>query len=171
MIPPDNFAFAKQAGYMFDPIEISHDEIIGRVLQLRSQLNATAVAQAFSDSLTTRRLDLRSALSSYAAVLHLSRHSFRGSTNCSVCKLYARREPEDLNVLSFERFKWGGVRHADPLYAMFDLSQFAAAYRGTRRETQQPLLRILDAASTAQADCRLNDLVKIIAPFFARQYR
>ena len=30
-----------------------------------------------------------------------------------------------MNVLNFERFKWGGVRHADPLYATLDLEQFA----------------------------------------------
>jgi hypothetical protein len=33
-------------------------------------------------------------------------------------------EPEDLNVLNFERMKWGGVRHHQPLYASFDLELF-----------------------------------------------
>ena len=28
-------------------------------------------------------------------------------------------------MLNFERFKWGGVRHSDPLYAALDLERFA----------------------------------------------
>jgi hypothetical protein len=35
--------------------------------------------------------------------------------------MYLKRSVEDLNVLNFERFKWGGVRHMSPLYAMLDL--------------------------------------------------
>ena len=34
-------------------------------------------------------------------------------------------ENEDLNVLNFERIKWGGVRHGELLYTLFDLEQFA----------------------------------------------
>lgn len=30
----------------------------------------------------------------------------------------------DLNVLNFERIKWGGVRHGDLIYTLFDLEQF-----------------------------------------------
>jgi len=33
-------------------------------------------------------------------------------------------EREDLNVLNFERFKWGRVRHDQPLYASLDLQLF-----------------------------------------------
>jgi hypothetical protein len=29
----------------------------------------------------------------------------------------------DLNVLNFERFKWGGVRRDQPVYATFDLER------------------------------------------------
>jgi hypothetical protein len=42
-----------------------------------------------------------------------------------VCGVYNRgAEREDLNVLNFERFKWGGVRHDQPLYASLDLQLF-----------------------------------------------
>jgi hypothetical protein len=33
-------------------------------------------------------------------------------------------QDEDLNVLNFERIKWGGVRHGELLYTLFDLEQF-----------------------------------------------
>lgn len=38
-------------------------------------------------------------------------------------------KPEDMNVLCFERFKWGGVRRDDIAYVAFDLEQFAQAPR------------------------------------------
>ena len=54
----------------------------------------------------------------------------RGS-RCRVCGLYGSddQEPEDLNVLNFERFKWGGVRTDHVEYVAFDLEQFARAPR------------------------------------------
>lgn len=167
---PADFAYAKQAGYLFDPVQLTHDELVDRLLRLRSSIDASVVARAFSDSLTTRRLDLRSALGSLGAILRLPKHRFERSPDstagsCNICKTYASREAEDLNILSFERFKWGGVRHDNLLYALFDLSQFEAADRDSRPQSQEPLLRILDIAANAAANCRPNDLVKLIAPF------
>jgi hypothetical protein len=44
--------------------------------------------------------------------------------SCDVCGLCLNTSVEDLNVLNFERFKWGGVRQTSPLYAMLDLELF-----------------------------------------------
>ncbi len=42
-----------------------------------------------------------------------------------MCGEYNRPDKEeDLNVLNFERYKWGGVRHDEPLYAGMDLRLF-----------------------------------------------
>jgi hypothetical protein len=38
--------------------------------------------------------------------------------------LYLSQAEENLNVLNFERFKWGGVRHDQVGYAAFDLKLF-----------------------------------------------
>lgn len=50
--------------------------------------------------------------------------------SCAKCKdlgccVYEEYVNEDLNVLNFERIKWGGVRQGELLYTMFDLEQFA----------------------------------------------
>jgi hypothetical protein len=42
---------------------------------------------------------------------------------CGVCGEY-NSVKVDRNVFNFERYKWGGVRHLDPAYALFDLEQF-----------------------------------------------
>ena len=58
-------ARAKEKGLMFDPITISHDECVKRVVNLANNITIEQVAKAFLCSLSTRRLDWRSVVSSY----------------------------------------------------------------------------------------------------------
>jgi len=64
--PPDDLAFARTAGIMFEPIALDHDEEIQRALRARDAVTARQVGHAFLASLNSRRLDLRSALGSFA---------------------------------------------------------------------------------------------------------
>jgi hypothetical protein len=48
---------------------------------------------------------------------------------CAVCGLFEVDEDIDLNVLNFERFKWGGVRRSHLTYIWLDLQQFGEADR------------------------------------------
>lgn len=124
--PPDDFEFAKQAGVMFDSIRVSHDDIVKRAISAVRKVKRQAVADAFIVSLSLRRLDLRSALGSFAVFQRFAKHlAPRGRTPCPECGEYnGKPEAEDLNVLNFERHKWGGVRHDHPLYASMDLELF-----------------------------------------------
>jgi hypothetical protein len=47
----------------------------------------------------------------------------------------------DLNVLNFERYKWGGVRHDDPHYAAFDLEQLLRCERPDPAEADITILQ------------------------------
>ena len=101
-----------------------HDGWVRAAVAAASTVTAQEAAGAFLSSLTTRRLDLRSALGSYALACHLREHPFTiprdliydgyapvGPDDCAVCGLRGREAGEqDLNVFKFERFKWGGVR-------------------------------------------------------------
>ena len=130
-ISPDDLAYAKSAGVMFDPVVISHAEIVRRAMLVATGLTPKVVADGFLASLSTKRLDWRSALGSYAVLRHFPNHKILSEQRqCMICGAYEQgKEPEDLNVLNFERFKWGGVRHDDPLYALIDLEQFAKTDR------------------------------------------
>jgi hypothetical protein len=119
-----DFAYAKQAGVMFDDETFTHDEAILRVMGAVSALTPYRVAEAFVASLSTRRLELRSALGSYGTFRYATPHSLQGDFSCSVCGSY-QSEKADLNVLNFERYKWGGVRHYQAVYAALDLELFA----------------------------------------------
>ena len=62
-----------------------------------------------------------------------------------MCGIYESqgRENEDLNVLNFERIKWGGVRHDQVVYACFDLEQFGHLPSCVPREDDVSLLKEL----------------------------
>jgi len=77
-------------------------------------------------SLSSRRLELGSALGRSAVLRRFPKRTIpRQRGACPVCGVYNRgAERVDLNVLNFERFKWGGVRHDQPLYASLDLQLF-----------------------------------------------
>ena len=111
---------------MFDPIRRTHDQIVRRAVEVTACVDAKTVADAFLASLSTRRLDIRSALGSYAVLRHLLAHDYEDlPARCPVCGEYNRPDEDiDLNVLNFERHKWGGVRHERPYYATFDMEQF-----------------------------------------------
>lgn len=126
---PEELEYAKSKGLMFDPVHLDHDQGIAQVIELVAALNRRAVADAFLASLSTRRLDWRSAMGSFAVFQHIQRHADEKMEHkCRVCGSYLSGSFEqDLNLLNFERFKWGGVRHDQVVYAAFDLRQFLKA--------------------------------------------
>jgi len=61
---------------------------------------------------------------------------------------------EDLNVLNFERIKWGGVCHGELLYTLFDLEQFM------KEEIPEPTsedIEIFKEILKAIDSCKPND--------------
>lgn len=142
----EDFAYAKEKGLMFDSITISHDECVKRIIMLANTITMEQVTKAFLCSLSTRQLHLRSAISSYHIANLFTEHRYTPAVSgyfyegdavvytsytCGVChnlehEVRGREyyKNEDLNVLNFERLKWGGVRHGDLLYTLFDLEQF-----------------------------------------------
>jgi hypothetical protein len=155
---------------MFDPVTMSHDDIVARLLTIRNRVSIDQVADAFLASLSTRRLELRSALGSLSFAAHFPDHRFlempTGRHYCRLCGLYGHSaaEQSDLNVLSFERWKWGGVRHVDPLYCWFDLTQFEkASLAAPTPEDHSILARIVEIASGLPPKARPNELEKRIS--------
>ena len=121
---------AIDAGVMFDgTYDATHDEVLDAAIAARDALSEDEVTAAFLSSLTSRRLDLRSALGSFAVARHLKRHAHDSDSSgyCRTCRLRADERDIDRNVMSFERFKWGGVRRDDLVYVAFDLERFARA--------------------------------------------
>lgn len=115
-----------------EPVVLGHDGWVAATRAAAGRVSLAQAEAAFVASLTTRRLDLRSVLASFLIARGLPDHTFTaspGSRQCAVCGLYTEPFAQDLNVLNFERFKWGGVRRADIAYVAFDLQQFRLAPR------------------------------------------
>lgn len=157
----EDLAFAKAAGVMFDPVTVTHDEVVARARAAVGRVTAREVADAFVASLASRRLELRSALGSYAVMRHLPAHDAAGTEGwCPVCGWFrGRPRPEDLNVLSFERLKWGGVRHDEVLYAALDLEWFKRLDHPTvTAEDVERLGRIRSAIGSSPAGTTATSL-------------
>ncbi|WP_150274864.1 hypothetical protein [Paenibacillus tepidiphilus] len=139
---PDAFAgepfeYAKSKGLMFDPVTITHDEIIKRLHELHQVITKERVAAAFLHSLSTKKVHLRSALSSWALTSGLPEHTYGersvvrpNYSSCGDCNAHGIMSDrdyieEDLNVLNFERVKWGGIRLNWLLYCWLDLELFS----------------------------------------------
>ncbi len=168
-IDPADFEYAKQKGLMFDPLAGQHDDFIRRALDVRKITQQEAVVAAFLSSLSTRRLDLRSALGSFVCLTNLPDHQFAVENKfCPVC--YAFESPNnevDLNVLSFERFKFGGVRHNQIEYASFDLEQFANTPPVVPSNDDVAIFReILRIAKSAPHDCKAHWLAAALKDVF-----
>ena len=146
-INPMDFEYAKSKGLMFEPLTISHDQCIEKIFEILPTISMDKVATAFLSSLSNRRLDWRSSLASYFIAKQLVPHKYtkalsgqslgkngevtHESHTCSVCRELKygiigneNYKNVDLNVLNFERIKWGGVRHGQLIYTLLDLQQF-----------------------------------------------
>jgi hypothetical protein len=172
--PPEDFEYAKRAGVMFDPVRLSHYDIVKRALAAAHRVERQAIGNAFIVGLSSRRPELWSALGSFAVLQHFPRHAARRHAAprqreaCPVCGEYNRRaEEEDLNVLNFERFKWGGVRHDQPLYASMDLELFQNLPRVALTAADVAVFKgVLKAIEAAPAKTSSASLEKHLAKAF-----
>jgi len=165
--PPDDYNFALQAGAMFPPTKITHQVALERIGELRARISPLRVGSAFLDSLSSSRVGLRSELGSYAVALHMPLHQYApspGTRRCQTCGEYETGN-EDVNVLNFERHKWGGVRHEQPAYIAFDLERFTSeAMKVPAVYDHQLLTRLLATLESIGTGAKLSDLVRALKP-------
>jgi hypothetical protein len=168
-VEPEDLAYAKSKGIMFDPVSLSHSEAVKAVNDVVVKIDPSDVASAFISSLSNRRLDLRSALGSFAVGRYLREHAMmNGQTNeaCSYCGEYEFGE-HDLNILNFERIKWGGVRHDQPNYIAFDLGVFSTLKLPSPQPQDFNILQaILNVVRGMPANARPNQLEKALTGVF-----
>jgi hypothetical protein len=161
----EEYAYCKQAGLVFDLIQLTHNEIVKRGIKARDAVGLVEVVNAFLCSLSSHHLELRSALGSYMVLRHLPDHSHVDSKKrCSVCGEYNHpRDNQDLDPLSFERYKWGGVRHLQVLYAGFDLEQFKMLkpLQPSSHDIQlfKQLLKAIEAAPLGTSSAKLQSFL------------
>ncbi|WP_119271169.1 hypothetical protein [Taklimakanibacter deserti] len=178
-LDPTEFAYAKSKRYMFDAISLTHDQAVNQLLSEKRLADKTNISNAFLASLGTRRLDARSALGSYGFAANFPSHTIASVPNrlvpsgarcCQYCGFYEFPSPEeiDLNVLNFERHKWGGVRRDDLAYAWLDLSLFREIEPQHPTDADKRVMRqILKVAASLPPTATASLLEKALAGLFA----
>lgn len=163
----EDFDYALNQGAVFLPLEISHDEAVIKLKEIVSKITKEEVANAFLASLGTRRLELRSALGSYVFAASLPVHQYEIDDHfCKICGHYKSSQVEyDLNVLNFERYKWGGIRHTtDLIYALLDLEQFIKVEKPMpSNEDYQIFANIITAIEGLDSNAKARDIEKAIS--------
>ena len=172
---PSDLAYAIGKGVMFPPSLLPHDATLQRLQELCDAISPLAVGNAFLASLGLREPALRSALGSFAVARYRSLHAFTvrpltpaGRTvPCAYCQLWlapTQAQGEDLNVLNFERLKWGGVRHRQVAYQVFDLEQFRALAPFEPTQNDVALFsRILATIRTLPPNATIGHLEKALS--------
>lgn len=169
-----DFEYAKSKGVMFNPLTISHDQCLENIFEILPTISIDKVATAFLSSLSSRRLDSRSSLASYFIAKQLVPHPYTQAVSgqsfgengeethishtCGICRdlkygIIGEKnyQNEDLNVLNFERIKWGGVRHGQLIYILLDLQQLQMAeIPEPAAEDIEIFKNILDIINTSQ---------------------
>jgi hypothetical protein len=155
---PDDFVYAKEKGLMFEPLTISKTELTSKLDKILQAIPLKKITDAFLCSLTNKRLDWRSGLGSYANAKRLL-------TEPNISDYYyGHGEKQDLNVLNFERIKWGGVRHFSGLYNCLDLELL------NKEEVSVPtkqdidifrnILKVIDNSQFGDTPSKLRDNIK-----------
>ena len=142
-ITEDEKAVAKEQGYLFDyPKYETHSDMLKRLHIILAQIDPKDIANAFLFSLSTRRLEYRSALGRYYYAIAIPEHEFMHSNNeilaalsdhCYLCGWSAWKiKPNKTDIRSgynhsnYRRYKYGGsiIGDININYALFDLEKF-----------------------------------------------
>ena len=124
----------------------------------------------FLYSLSTRELEYRSVLGSFFYAKAIPKHKLDNQyTYYPVCKWQAlQKQPtvyafyNGLNVLNFERYKFGGVRHTTLDYVLFDLEQFLKFTKVVSTDEDKIILkRILDCVYKLEPKNKVSKLRKM----------
>ena len=149
----EDYELGKAQGYLFDSVpSYTHDETLQRIRSVTAQIDPKDVSNAFLYSLSTRQLHYRSALGSYYCAISIPDHTQTDTYTCYFCDWWPVEDPDQLNSMNFERYKFGGIGHTRPQFALFDLEQFLLLPKVTPTDDDFAILKsILDT---------INDLPK-----------
>lgn len=170
LVTTDDERYALAAGFFIHPQKLTHDEVINWAWQSVMSVQRIAVSNAFLASLTSHRLELRSALGSYAAGRRLTPHRYNNANNfnCNLCGLFKDGQDRyEFSVWNFCRYKWGGGENTHPAYIAFDLTEFSKLPACKPSEEDIAVFRqIIAIASAFPAKARPGALVKELQGVF-----
>jgi len=128
LLEPNNtsesdFQYAKEAGYMFDRAEQTHDEAVEYAFQEFNKCKKKHITNMFLSSLSSARLDWRSGLPAYAIMRMFPNHTLESNgAYCLICPSF-HKELVDFSFINLVRFRVGGLINGRIYYVAFILKQ------------------------------------------------
>jgi len=111
----EDFNYAKEAGYMFDDIEQTHDEAVEIAFQELEKCDKKQITNLFLASLSTHNLDWRIGLPTFAIMQTFPKHKFMRNENKDYSQTYCKtcgslkQETVGLTFINQVRFTVGGI--------------------------------------------------------------
>ena len=146
----------------YDIGKYTHKELQKSLLNIIKNIDRNKIVSNFLYSITTRELVFRSPLGSYAIHKNLQEHNHSKDVHCSICGIVEKEDKWDLNVLNFERIKWGGVRHHLMDYAYFDLDTSTNTLQKETTEDINTFKKIINCIKQLPNEARIRDAEKSI---------
>ena len=155
---------------MGDDVVREHAGVVQQLRTLAEVVSPRDIGRSFVASLSSRELATRSALGSYAFARVLPDHPLdpvQGAfaTICRTCGWsrmptgYESLEEETARHLPVERSRYGGLRHLDPHYALFDLTEWRAlSPLAPTREDERCLDLLLRTPALLSPNAKAADL-------------
>ena len=150
--------------------QVTHDEMVATVLEVRELVSQESVVSAFLYSLSTRHLEYRSALGSFALARQLPEHEYSPhptlfSAPCNVCGFPAQARI-DWQPWEEQRHDFGGG-YDDLSFVAFDLYRFSQLEPVSHSAADLDILReILAAARAVPAESPTAELEKALRKRF-----
>lgn len=121
-ISKEDFEYAKAQGFMFDRVQVDHDQAVAESFDAFINCNKSEVSDNFLVGLSRAEPELRAALSAYAIMTTFPKHGFiqNASLNCADCAMM-REESVDLSFINIARYFIGGVLNRKPYTLAFCL--------------------------------------------------
>jgi hypothetical protein len=155
----EDFAHAKRTGLMFDPISMSHDDILSWAFKEFSKCDRSSVADSFLLGIELNEAFLRAAISAYAVMTNFPKHVFTRRTaqhfNCDVCGIAQYDGSVKLDLSFLNKCRWTGaiLPNRMPDYLAFYLQQHNESQLDQPSELGvNRFCEILDLISLSSAD-------------------
>ncbi|ATQ73516.1 hypothetical protein CR152_02525 [Massilia violaceinigra] len=161
----EEFAYMKEHGLAFDPVDMKHDEAVRKCFEYAKQCKKSHVTDLFLASFTAERLDFRAALAPFAMMQTMPDHGFTKYSApgfCAVCSaapVYKDMDTTDWNV---DRYKYGSIGLLKvPYVIQFHLAQHLELARQKPTADDFHIFNaILDTLRSVDAKTKPKDLHK-----------
>ena len=159
-------------GVFYPAYTSSHSALVSALKTTYASVKKKRVTNAFIYSISHRALYLRSILFSYGISRVFPVHKFEANktkkNECRICGEPHNIINFDINLLSYERYNYGGINFINTLYVWFDLREFCFIKENFNITTEDILLfkNIILSIEKLKAPIKFNDIVRNISKLF-----